>query len=315
MNLSPKEFELLLTEFSKQDLPPNFTVEHDIRDLGEESKNYRQIDTKITGKIGISNILICGEAKNWTNPVGNEVIDGIVGKYLSGEIRANKVILFSNQGYTGPAIARAKQLGIDLLEPLNLGYPIQTRPYIIALGSIDLIKAKLTHNSPQQSFMSLNYDQYTILKGDERISFYQNIFRLVRDKLKTLKEIEFNHDISNFKLRDANVLYELSYKPNHKFNADIDIDVDMKWDYHCLDLPSGVLKHLNTDELKFIHLGGDAHQTLNKVLLSKEKKVFENKADCIKEMFKENKEHIFKVCLLDPDRMRIDPHSPLISLI
>jgi len=93
MDLTPKEFELLLCQFCKQDLPPHFKVEHNIKDIGGESENKRQIDTKITGRLGISDILICGEARNWNEPLGSEAIDGIIGKYLSGEIRANKVIL------------------------------------------------------------------------------------------------------------------------------------------------------------------------------------------------------------------------------
>ena len=108
MDLTPKEFEELLCEFCKQDLPNHFVVEHDVKDSGGESGNRRQIDTKIRGRIGVSDILICGEANNWNEPVGSETIDGLVEKYLSGEIRANKVIVFSNRGYTEPAITRAK---------------------------------------------------------------------------------------------------------------------------------------------------------------------------------------------------------------
>ncbi len=50
MNLSPNEFEILLCEFSKQDIPENFTVEHDVKEVGDLSESYRQIDTKIRGK-------------------------------------------------------------------------------------------------------------------------------------------------------------------------------------------------------------------------------------------------------------------------
>ena len=117
MNLTPKNFELLLCQFCKQDLPPHFKVEHNIKGIGSESENKRQIDNKITGKLGISNILICGEARNWNEPFGSDSIDGVIGKYLTGEIYANKVILFSNYGYTDPAVNRAEYRGIELLEP------------------------------------------------------------------------------------------------------------------------------------------------------------------------------------------------------
>ena len=96
MELSSEQFEKLLCSFCAQDLPPHFKVEHNVKDVGGESKNRRQIDVKIQGKLGVSEIVICGEAKYWNEAVGSETIDGLVGKYFSGEIRANKVKTFLN---------------------------------------------------------------------------------------------------------------------------------------------------------------------------------------------------------------------------
>lgn len=315
MNLSPKEFERLLCEFSKQDLPSHFTVEHDIKDVGEESKNYRQIDTKIKGRLGVSNILICGEAKNWRNPVGIETIDALVGKYMSGEIRANKVITFSNQGFTEPAIKRAKLIGIELLEPKELGKPIQPLPYIVAVGRVGQMFVRATHSSTQLNLMSINNDEYIILKGDERISFVQSIFRIVRSKLREIENKEISSDLSKIKVRDANVLYELKSKAHHKYNADFDVEVSICWDYYSLDLPCGILHHVNTNEIKFVHLDGDSLQTLKKVLLSPNNKIFENKEECIEEVIKKSDGYIFNMCLIDPDRSKINPEEPIVSLI
>ncbi len=52
LELTAKEFELLLCEFCWQDLPPHFVVEHNTRNVGGESLNKRQIDTKISGSSG-----------------------------------------------------------------------------------------------------------------------------------------------------------------------------------------------------------------------------------------------------------------------
>jgi len=314
MNLSPKEFELLLCEFSKQDLPKNFTVEHDIKDVGEESKNYRQIDTKIKGKLGIAEILICGEAKNWDKPVGSETIDALVGKYLSGEIKANKVIAFSNQGFTQPAITRAKKLGIELLEPEILGLPTQETLYVIAVGSIGQMKLRLTHFSQQQTFMALNQDEYIILKGDEKISLIQNVFRLVRQKIRETPNKNITTEVDKVTIRDANALYELTSKEFHKFNADFDIEVNINWNYHCLALQGGMLRHVNTGDLKFVHLEGNDNESMNKVLLSIDKKIFETKEECNLEIAK-YKGHVYNMCLIDPDRSRTDPSNPLLSLV
>lgn len=156
MDLTPKQFEELLCEFCAQDIPPNFTVEHAVKDMGSERGNKRQIDTKIRGRLGISDILICGEAKYWDEPVGSETIDALVGKYLSGEIRANKVIVFSNRGYTLPAVTRAKLLGIELLEPQELDNPIKNIPYIVGIGYLEQLKVRTSHKSPQENLMEIN---------------------------------------------------------------------------------------------------------------------------------------------------------------
>jgi hypothetical protein len=314
MNLTPKEFELLLCEFSKQDLPKNFTVEHDIKDVGEESKNYRQIDTKIRGKLGIAEILICGEAKNWDKPVGSETIDALVGKYLSGEIRANKVIAFSNQGFTQPAITRAKQLGIELLEPEILGQPTQEILYVIAMGSIGQMKLQLTHFSQQKTFMALNQDEYVILKGDEKISLIQNVFRHVKNKIREIPNKNITFDLDKITIRDANALYELTTKEFYKFNADFDVETNINWDYHCVNLKAGILRHVNTGDIKFVHLEGDDFESMNKVLLSPEKKVFDSKDECIHEMTK-YPGHVFNMCLMDPDRSKTNPQNPILSLL
>jgi hypothetical protein len=97
MDLGAKEFEILLLEFCKQDLPTGFTVKHDVQMAGGESGSKRQIDVEITGRLGISEIVIYGEAKKWKRKLGNDTMDGIIGKYFSHESRANKVILYSNK--------------------------------------------------------------------------------------------------------------------------------------------------------------------------------------------------------------------------
>lgn len=315
MDLTPKQFEELLCEFCRQDLPPNFTIEHDVKDLGNESGNKRQIDTKIKGRLGVSEILICGEAKNWSDPVGSETIDGLVGKYLSGEIRANKVIVFSNQGFAEPAVTRAKTLGIELIEPVELGKPIQKIPHIVAIGYFGQMIVRISHKSPQQNLMSVDNNAYIILKGSERISFSQNVKRLVARNLQSIRDKDIDTDLSRVKIQDSNVLYELNHKEGYKYNADFDIDVSLKWDYFFEFLPTGVLRHVNSGELKFVNLHGNIMETFNKVLLSPTKGNYENKEDLIKNVIKANPSYTFEMCLVDPDRHKTHPHEPIFELV
>lgn len=315
MDLTPKQFEELLCAFCAQDVPHNFTVEHDVKDLGAESGNKRQIDTKIRGRLGISDILICGEAKYWDEPVGSETIDALVGKYLSGEIRANKVIVFSNKGYTAPAITRAKLLGIELLEPHEIGKPIKPIPYIVGVGYLGLMVIKVSHKSPQQNLMAINPDDYIFLKGDERISFHQNVFRIVTSTLRQMGPKPIFADLSKLNIQDNNALYELKQKEGYRYNANFEIEVSLKWDYFFENFPAGILNHINTGEVNFVNLQGHSGEVLHKVLMSPTKGNYEDREECIEKVVNSNFGHMFQLCMPDPDRHKTHPQEPIYTFV
>ena len=315
MDLTPKEFELLLCEFCKQDLPPHFTVEHDTKEIGGESGGKRQIDTKIKGQLGISEILICGEAKNWNEPVGSETIDALVGKYFSGEIRANKVIVFSNQGYTAPAIQRAKTLGIELLEPAKIGNAIKTIPYIIGVGRMRQIIFRVTHKTPQYTLMGINIDDYTILKGQERISLQQNAFRILKFKLILMGPKDIMTDLSKFSIEDNNVLYELKQKEGYHYTADFELTISIFWDYFIEYLPAGILRHINKEKIIFVNLVGHPFEVLQKVLLSSTKLNYESKEEVIEHVINKSIGFVSLLCMPDPDRDKTNPENPIFSFV
>lgn len=312
MELTAKEFELLLCEFCRQDLPPHFVVEHNTRDVGGESLNKRQIDTKISGRLGISEILICGEAKHWNEKVAGETIDGLVGKYFTGEIRANKVIIFSNQGFTEPAITRAKKLGIELLEPKEIGSPIKPVPHIVGMGYLQQMILQIVGSGPQYSEMSIDLNEYVIIKGTEEISFQQNVCRLVVNQLRRIANKNIYTDLSKIKVEDKNVLYELKYKKGYRYHASFEVEVNITWDYFYQFLPTGVLRHLNSNEIKLVNIQGDPFVILNKILLSETKGNYENKEDLIKNIIQINDGAIFSFCIVDPDRNKTDPQNALL---
>lgn len=315
MDLTPTEFELLLCEFCKQDLPPHFTVEHDVKEIGGESGGKRQIDTKIRGQLGISEILICGEAKNWGEAVGSETIDALVGKYFSGEIRANKVIVFSNQGYTGPAIQRAKALGIELLEPAAIGKAIKNIPYIVGIGRIKQMIFRATHKTPQHTVMALNLDDYTILKGRERISFRQNAFRILKHKLILMGIKDISTDLSKFSIEDHNVLYELKQKEGYHYTADFELTISIFWDYYIEYLPAGILRHINQGQLIFVNLIGHPFNVLQKVLLSPTKINYESKEEVVDNIINKSEGYVSVFCMPDPDKDITDPQNPIFSFV
>lgn len=315
MELTSEDFELLLCEFCRQDLPPHFNVEHNIKDIGGESGYKRQIDTKIRGRLGVSDILICGEAKNWSEKVGIETIDGLVGKYLTGEIRANKVIIFSIQGFTKPAITRAKNLGIELLEPLKLGDPIRFIPHIIGIGYLGQMMVKLTSGNPQQNLMAVNIDDYVIIKGAEKITFQQNVFRNIVSILQNYNDLTINTEISKVKFIDHNVTYELVHKEGYRYYADFDIETSIIWDYFSENLRTGILFHHNSMEEKYVNLQGDTENIFKQVLLSETKYNYNDKQELIKSIVDNNLIYRFNLCMTDPDKNKTDPKNPRIELI
>jgi len=318
MDLTAKQFEILLCEFCQKDLPADFTVEHDTKEIGSESENKRQIDAKIRGKLGISDILICGEAKNWSKKVGIEEIDAVVGKYFSGEILANKVILFSNLGYTKSAINRAKKRGIELLEPRQIDTPIESMPYIVAVGYLGPMDIRISHQgSPQQNLFGTNIEDYTIIIGHESISFQQFVKRLVVPYLRTYNKVDsiLELDIPRISLTRHNVLYELKQKKGFRYNANFDIVVSLKWDYFYENLPTGILRHINTEEIKLVNLQGSVNDITRAVLLSEKKINIENKEELVQNVFEKNIACSFHLCIADPDRNITDPENPKFDII
>ncbi len=315
MDLSPKEFELLLCEFCKQDLPAHFIVEHDIKNIGGESGGKRQIDTKITGKIGISDILICGEAKNWNEPVGSETIDAIIGKYFSGEIRANKVILFSNEGFTAPAISRAKLCGIELLQPVEVGKALKTVPYIVGIGSLGRTTLRLVGKTAQHTIMSMNSDDYRIIKGEEKISCNQNIYRLLKPIVSKILDKTISTNLSRFTFKDSNVLYELKDKEHFHYTADFEIDQLLKWEYLVEYLPAGILYHVNTEQTKFVNLQGKLNDVILKVVSSPTRTYYDSREDLVHNILNKTDGHVLLLCLADPDELKVNPQKPLLFIV
>ena len=314
MDLTAKQFEQLLCEFCKQDIPPNFTVEHDSYDIGEESGNQRQIDVRIKGRLGVSDILICGEAKNWTKAVGSETIDGLVGKYLSSEIRANKIILFSNQGYFDPAIKRGKTLGIEMLEPFELGKPICKIPHIIGVGCLDQIVMNFTNDSFQQTVFPTDLNDLIIIKGNEKISLRQNVKRLLVKTLRDIKDKTIYSDLTKFTFNDENVLYESKRQIGYRYDGNFKIEVTIKWDYFFEFLETGILNHLNTGEIILVNLQGNSFEISKKVLLSPTKGNYEQRDDCIINIVDKYITQTL-LCISDPDRNATNPYVTIIEFV
>jgi len=311
MDLTAKEFELLLCEFCKQDLPLHFNVKHDEKEVGGESETERQIDVKISGRIGISDFLICGEAKNWNSPVDITTVDGLVGKYFLGEVRASKVILFSKSGYTKAAITRATALKIELLQPDELGHPIKAVPYVVGMCQLGMMIVKMIYDGREQNIMSVDPNEYVILKGGEQISFRQLVARNIVNQLRLMFDKTINTDLAKMNAKEFNVLYELKQKPGCRYNGNFEVEVNLRWDYFLENLNAGVLRHLNSDEVRIVDFQKTPLTAISNVLFSPSKIDFENKQDCINHLANNNPSKLIMV-FNDPDQLERNPHRPLL---
>ena len=163
--------------------------------------------------------------------------------------------------------------------------------------------------------MSINPEDYIIIKGKETMSFHQNAFRIVKQKFRELENKELTVNLSEVTIEDDNVLYEIKNKEGYKYHADFIIKISINWHYHVEYLRSGVLRHMNTEEIKFVHLQKETSNVMNQVLLSKTKKVYESSEECIVEIGKDHIGQSFERCLADPDRNKTNPESPLLCII
>ena len=59
------------------------------------------------------------ECKDWSDPVGIAVVDALDSKRR--DIGADRSIIFSNSGFTNPALLKAARVGIELASALRAG--------------------------------------------------------------------------------------------------------------------------------------------------------------------------------------------------
>lgn len=87
-------------------LDVNATVEHDVNLPGKISGTPRQIDVLVRGTVAGEEIVIAIECKKYAKKLGIGKVDEFVGKLE--DIGVDRGVLYSFEGVTAPALARAK---------------------------------------------------------------------------------------------------------------------------------------------------------------------------------------------------------------
>jgi restriction endonuclease Mrr len=112
-----KRFEKLVYEIQKSFAGTNATVTHKDYIMGQTSNVDREIDISIKQKVAQFSILVIIDCKDYATPVDVTT----VGEFASvcEDVRANKGVIISSNGFTPAAITFAKNKGIDTLSLID----------------------------------------------------------------------------------------------------------------------------------------------------------------------------------------------------
>lgn len=76
-----------------------------------KSGTRRQLDVTVRGRIGTTDLFVVVECKDYSRPVGIELVEAFVAKLE--DVAANKGVMVARTGFTRDALARAERAGIS----------------------------------------------------------------------------------------------------------------------------------------------------------------------------------------------------------
>jgi hypothetical protein len=108
-----ERFESLVYEIQRDFAGTDARVTHKEYIMGADSKVEREIDISIRQQVAQFPILVVIDCKDYADPVDVKGVEEFAG--LAKDVRANKGVLISSNGFTPAAIKVAKNQGIDTL--------------------------------------------------------------------------------------------------------------------------------------------------------------------------------------------------------
>jgi hypothetical protein len=112
-----ERFERLVYEIQKDFAGTNATVTHRDYIVGADSNVEREIDISIRQQVAQFPILVVIDCKDYADPVDVKSVEEFAG--LAEDVRANKGVMVSSNGFTPAAISVAKNKGIDTLRLID----------------------------------------------------------------------------------------------------------------------------------------------------------------------------------------------------
>ena len=105
----------------------------------------RDMDVEVRGTLNGAPCFVLIECKDWADPVGIGVIDALDSKRR--DLYADRAIIYSNSGFTAPALRKAARVGIETASALKAGdnriKPMIQRELIAKRLSVDSMRATL----------------------------------------------------------------------------------------------------------------------------------------------------------------------------
>jgi hypothetical protein len=134
-----------------QALDPKATVK--VGQWIEGPDGRRDLDVEVRGTIDGSPCFVLIECKDWTNRVGIGVVDALESKRR--DLNADRAIIYSNSGFTDPALRKAARVGIEMASALKAGDNriklVVERQIVAKVLSVDSMISKL-HQFPGEPF-------------------------------------------------------------------------------------------------------------------------------------------------------------------
>jgi hypothetical protein len=120
----------------------------------------RDMDVEIRGSIEGAPFFVQIECKDWSDPVGVSVVDALDSKRR--DLSADKAIIYSNSGFTAPALRKAARVGIEMASALKAGDVLvrfEVWKHLVAkLLSIDSVRVLLHPPSGYESAVPDNWN-------------------------------------------------------------------------------------------------------------------------------------------------------------
>lgn len=106
-----KRFEKRIHEIHQQLAPEGATITYDDKIMGSDSGTERQVEITIRYRLAGYDMLLIIDCKDYAEPV--DVVDMGSFKSLAQDVRANKAVMITTNGFTPAAVQIARSTGIE----------------------------------------------------------------------------------------------------------------------------------------------------------------------------------------------------------